>query len=213
MINEIVGAGRREPGTPIPSLTGNALSKQEQGEIIAKTLVNPFSVYKIVSLRDEPVSFDTYLSGSDSDVRMTRGVYTISYTPRGKQHKYLISQDLVQGAFRVSGPRHFGCLCERIPELGWLKRNTTISDYLFDLAKRHPGLGFQFTIDWERYASKILEAARAKHIDIDNKQFVGFKCSYSDFDEKYRQKVIGPKRTVLDYKDVFKDVDKQFKED
>lgn len=195
-----------ERGTYIPQVTGATISKQDKSEIIEKCLVNPFSPYKVVSLDDKPVSFDTYVSMSDSNVRATRGIYTITYLsrPNSKGKNYMISQDLMSGMFTVSGWKHFVMLCERIPELGWIKRNSIgLCPELFSMAKRHPGLGFQFTIDWIRYGQKIIEAARAENIDIDNKPFVAFKCNYKDFDDKYRFKVLGEKRRTVSYRDMF----------
>ena len=210
MIN-IVGVATHEQKTLIPKITGATIDKKERGEIIAKSLVNPFSPYKLVSLDEKPVSFDTFLSGSDSNVRLTRGIYTVTYISRPYKDKhYLISQDLMGGCFYVSGWQHFVMLCTRIPELAWIKRNSLgLCPELFGFAKMHPGLGFQFTIDWVKYGNKITEKARAEGIDIDNKPFVGYKCNYKDFDEKYRFKVIGPKKSVTDYNDVVKEVDKE----
>lgn len=211
-MNRLTIMNGMERGTLIPQVTGATLSKKDKGEIIAKTLVNPFSPYKVVDLTEKPVSFDTYVSNlSDSNVRATRGIYTITYVSRpGDNRKhYWVSQDLISGLFSVSGWNHFVHLCERIPELDWIRRNSLgLGPELFNMAKRHPGLGFQFTIDWVRYGQKIIEAAQAEGIDIDNKPFVAFKCNYKDFDDKYRFKTLGPKRRTVSYKDEFKEVEK-----
>lgn len=213
MIDKIIGVANREPDTLIPRITGNTITKCDKGIIIANTLANPFSLYKVVSLSEKPVSFDTFKSG-DSDVRLTRGIYTICYVPKSNKNKrpYRISQDLLGGCFTVYDFQHW-CKCAAcIPELGWIKRNSTLNQELFGLAKCHPGLGLQFTIDWVKYAKKINEKAEAEHINIEHRPFVAYHCSYQDFDDKYRTKTVGPKKTVLDYKETFKNLDKEFEE-
>ena len=206
-MNRLTIMNTMERGTLIPQVTGAVITKEDRSEIIAKTLVNPFSLYKLVSLDEKPVSFDTYVSGSDNNIRATRGIYTITYVsrPNSQGKNYMVSQDLMSGMFTVSGWPHFVKLCERIPELAWIKRNSIgLCPELFAMAKRHPGLGFQFTIDWIRYGQKIIETAEAEGIDIDNKPFVAFKCNYKDFDEKYRFKVLGPKKRTVSYRDMFR---------
>lgn len=210
MIN-ISGIARAERDTLIPRVSYSKTSKSEQGEIIAKTLINPFSPYKIVHLYDKPVSFDTYVSGQDLDVRTTRGIYTITYVPvvsrKDNRYAFRISQDLIDGTFGVKNWGHWCALCRRIPELAWINRNTTISSKLFGIALEHPGLGIQFVIDYPRYCALIEKRAKQDGIDIDKRPLVAFRCSEQAFNDKYRFKTIETKKKLTEFKDVFKSVE------
>lgn len=204
MIDKIIGTARLEPGTVIPRITGATISKQDKGLIIAKTLANPFSLYKVVSIKEKPVSFDTF-EPNDSDVVLTRGIYTIAYVPecRKRTAPFRISQDLVKGTFAVWDWQHFCRLCAAVPEFGWLRRNTNVSKELFGLAKKHPGLGLQFVVDWVGYSKKIEKKAEDQHIDIDHKPLVSYHCSYQDFDDKFSKKLVAKPKTIHDYKEQF----------
>lgn len=204
MIDKIIGTARLEPGTVIPRITGATISKQDAGLIIAKTLANPFSLYKTVSITEKPVSFDTFEPG-DPDVILTRGVYTVTYIPesRGHARPFRISQDLVKGTFTVWDWPHWCRLCAAVPEFGWLQRNTNISKELFGLAKCHPGLGLQFVVDWVRYGKMINEKAKAEKLNIEHRPFVSYHCSYQDFDDKFSKKLVAKPKTIHDYKEQF----------
>lgn len=127
----------------------------------------------IVSIEDKPVTKERFMR-FDSDIKITKGMYSIQYIPlrsykRNPKFPYLIGQDLVRLRVTVSGPRHWGCLCKRIPELGWVKRNSTLTDYMFSVAKKHPGLIIKFGINYEKYCKTIEERAEKEGIDIDHK--------------------------------------------
>lgn len=206
--NIVANAKAEHDSLPIVTrMTNEGLNwtKQDKARIIANNLVNPFSPYKVVSLKDEPVSLQTYLS-MDTSVRATRGIYTIKYRPQLKKRSgcfaYLISQDLFSGAFTVASYKHLCWLGERIPEVAWLVRNTMITQDLFDIASSHPGVGFQFTIDYPRYCSMIENKAKQMGLDIDGKSLVAFQCNYQDFVNKFQKYEYGLKPTAHDYKDI-----------
>ena len=168
-----------------------------------KTLVNPFSNKYIVNIYDKPVSFKDFVS-HDPDVRATSGFFTIRYVPKNhrdrvKDKPYIIGQDLVRLRVTVSGPKHWGALCNRIPELAWIRRNTTFKENMFPIAKMHPGLVLRFTLDVPKYCEKITNRANELGIDIDHKPLVAFGCSGEDYTDIYSKKELCEIRTKADY--------------
>lgn len=143
-----------------------------------RNIFTPGKVYNyIVNLFDEPVTLKDF-KDLKKDIRATHGLYTIQYLPKGNPKRdprfpYLIGQDLVRIRVTVSGPAHWKRLCERVPELAWLDRNTQIGGIeLFSIAKKHPGLVLRFGIDFGRYCSKIERRAEELGVDIDHKPLV-----------------------------------------
>lgn len=141
------------------------------------------SIY-VVSIDDFPISLQHFRE-LKSNIRATRGAYTIQYLPAGSVKRnpkfpYLIGQDLVRIRVTVSGPRHWGCVCDRIPELAWIKRNSTLSDEMFAIAKKHPGLVLHFGIDFVKYCNKIESRAEELGIDIDHKPLVLYQWGASN---------------------------------
>lgn len=136
------------------------------------------SIY-IVSLYDEPITLRDF-SALKNDIRATRGAYTIQYIPAGSVKRnpkfpYLIGQDLVRIRVTVSGPQHWAGMCDRVPELAWIKRNSTLSDEMFAIAKKHPGLVLHFGINFVKYCNKIESRAEELGIDIDHKPLVVYQ--------------------------------------
>lgn len=133
----------------------------------------------IVSIDDTPISRDDFRR-LDPRIRGTHGRYSLQYIPAGSPRRnprfpYLIGQDLVRIRVTVSGPRHWGALCKRIPELDWVRRNSTMTDAMFAIAKKHPGLVLRFGIDFPKYCGKIESAAERLGIDIDHKPLVTYQ--------------------------------------
>ena len=164
----------------------------------------PRIYYYIVRIDSEPVCMDTVKSG-DPNVRATKGSYTIQYIPessplRHGKFAYLIGQDLVRLRVIVSGYKHWSALASRIPELNWLKRNSTLTPGLFGIAKKHPGMIMRFTIDYEKYCDMITRKAEKQGIDIDHKPLVSYVYS-QDVYEKYKDKKFASIRTKQDYLD------------
>lgn len=187
------------------------------GEISKRALITPFSNKYIVSLLENPVSFKEFKS-FDPNVRATSGFYTIRYVPlhhkdRVKGKPYIIGQDLIRLRVTVSGPRHWGALCDRIPELAWIKRNSTYTDELFAIAKMHPGMVIRFVLDVPRYCRMITQKAEERGIDIDHKPLVGYGCSASDYINVYRKKELSEPRTKADYVKELAEVEKTAKEE
>lgn len=101
----------------------------------------------------------------------------------------MIGQDLIRWRVMVSGPAHWKKLSEKVPELGWIDRNSTLSKELFNLAAQHPGMNFYFTVDWVRYADMIRAKAEQYGMDIDNRPFVvwaGPNWQKEEMNEKYK---------------------------
>ena len=167
--------------------------------------------YYLVSLDEKPVTKERFLR-SDSDLRFTKGAYSIQYIPlRGKERNpkfpYLIGQDLVRLRITVSGPKHWGCLCERIPELKWIKRNSTMTDYLFHVAKKHPGLVIKFGINFEKYCETIEHKAEEEGIDIDHKPLFSYQWNSKVKEELKQVDVSGWQKTKADYAEVLSEIE------
>ena len=153
----------------------------ETTDEISQNIFAPGKVYAyLVSVSDFPITLNDFRALSRTDLCMTRGQYTIQYIPAGSYKRnpkfpYLIGQDLVRIRVTVSGPAHWKRLSERIPELGWLDRNTQICTELFGIAKKHPGLVLRFGIDFVKYCNTIENRARELGIDIDHKPLVMYQ--------------------------------------
>ena len=159
--------------------------------------------YYIVSIEDKPVSKERFLR-FDSDIKFTKGAYSIQYLPkhhstRTDKFPYLIGQDLVRLRVTVSGPRHWGCLCKRIPELGWIQRNSTFRDEYFAIAKKHPGLVIKFGVDFSKYCGKIEERAEKEGIDIDHKPLFSYLWNDTVMNELKQVDVSGWQKEKKDY--------------
>ena len=61
-------------------LNGQYIGNTREAKIVANMPSNAFFRKHIVHLRDEPVSFDTFVN-FNPDVRSTGGYYTITYCP------------------------------------------------------------------------------------------------------------------------------------
>lgn len=162
----------------------------------------------VVSIEDKPIT-KARLFRFDSDIKFTKGLYSIQYLPashkkRNPKFPYVIGQDLVRLRVTVSGPRHWGCLCQRIPELGWLDRNSTFKDEYFAIAKKHPGLVIKFGIDYSKYCAKIEERAEKEGIDIDHKPL--FTYSWNDTVREEMNNIDFDKRVVKTKSDYIKEL-------
>ena len=167
-----------------------------------QNIFTPGKVYTyLVSLTDYPITLQDFRE-LKSDIRATHGFYTLQYIPAGSVKRnpkfpYLIGQDLVRIRVTVSGPKHWGALCSRIPELDWINRNSTISDKLFAIAKMHPGLVLRFGINFVKYCDKITNRAKELGIDIDNKPLVVYQWGAKDVPNV--DGVMNPLKTKQDY--------------
>lgn len=190
-------------------------SEKKKG-ISEKTFENPFFFKKVVSLIDEPISIE-HFKNFDENIRTTGGYYTLTYRPTTsckyvKGKPYCIGQDLLRLSVNVSGVRHWHCLAQRIPELAWLDRWSTLTDALFALAKKHPDVPFGFTVKWLEYSSMIEEKAEKMGIDIDHKAFVVYAAKESLAKEINETHLMAPYKTKEDYKSVLDEVDQIMKD-
>ena len=204
-INIIAGAARTEF---LQELNGNEIKNNGKGsyqyhegvytdkkngvvvEVNKDAPISPYSYKYIIDLREKPVNW-AQIENLDPNIRSTKGFYMIKYTPRGSGdykpgRPFKIGQDLLRWDIRVSGKKAWHMLCSKIPELHRLARNSTLSDRMFDLAVKHVGMTFWFSIDWVRYEDK-LEAQIEKEAKAEteaedeyanrHKVFVSRKCS------------------------------------
>lgn len=173
----------------------------------SQNIFTPGKVYSyLVALDDQPITLQQFRE-LKPNIRATHGFYTIQYIPAGSVKRnpkfpYLIGQDLVRIRVTVSGPRHWGALCSRIPELDWVRRNSTMSDALFAIAKKHPGLVLRFGIDFVKYCDKITKRANELGIDIDNKPLVLYQWGANDVPKV--DGVLNPLKTKKDYAEELK---------
>lgn len=215
-IKKICNAAVLEQNVKRQSLTKwvETNSDKEEGELTEIPFAKPRLYLNIVHLFDEPINFDKFIQ-FDPNIKLTRGLYTIQYLPMGHPQRnpkfpFLIGQDLVRIRITVSSFLHWRALCDRIPELGWLKRNSTLTSDMFRLAKMHPGLVLRFGIDYAKYCDKITKRAEELGIDIDHKPL----CSYiwnQDFTEKHKHLKIGPVKGKKDYEEVLEKTREEFK--
>lgn len=161
----------------------------EEIEVNAQAFVSPLAYKYIIDLRDRPVFFEQ-IQNLDPNLRATKGMYMIKYVPKGsadrkKGRPWKIGQDLIRWDIRVSGPVEWNSLCEKIPELAWLKRNSTLTPNMFNIAVKHPGMSFWFTIKWDEYETYLEQQLEQLKLKLD-KVFVSRKCSFSDYKELYK---------------------------
>ena len=149
---------------------------------IEKRLVKTNSARFIVSLDDSVVLYSDLLDPERrKNLRGTTGQFSLKYDSynHGVETKYkyiFFTNDFYGINIRVSGPAHFHKLAFIIPELGWIKRNTTYDDKLFVVAKAHPGIPVPFSLDAVRYYDMIVAKMNAAGIDpTENKPFVAFR--------------------------------------
>lgn len=199
---------------------GYRIKRNAPGHEDIGTIENPFIVtqcyYYIVHIEDMPISIKDF-HNFDPYIKCTKGMYTIQYVPlrsyrRNKKFPYLIGQDLVRLRVLVSGPKHWSALSHRIPELGWLRRNSTLTNEMFRIAKMHPGLALRFGINFEKYCTTIEKKAEERGIDIDHKPLVCYAWN-TDFIKENKDKKIAKIRSKADYIDVINEVNNSFHEE
>lgn len=159
-----------------------------RGGLIENMLISPKQTRLIVSLLDEPVSYDTFTS-LDPTVRATTGEYFIKYIPEsirpGDKRAFIIGHDLYGFKTKVYNLSHFNRLVQRLPELAWLVRNTNYDPGLFEVAVQHPGMPIPFALNAVSYCDMIQQKAKEKGLDIDNRPLIAYRCSGKDYHEKY----------------------------
>lgn len=184
--------------------------------IIENSLISPRAYNYIVDLREKPVSIESF-QNKDPNVRGTRGFYSIKYIPSTDiKYKeglhFQIGQDLIRWRVLCSGYPMWKALAKRIPELGWLDRNSTLSSELFGIAQCHPGMPVWFTIKWEEYTNKINAKAEEENIDIDKRPLVAYKCSQSEYEAEYKGKELADIKEYNDYAAIYNQTRKEITE-
>ena len=177
--------------------------QNKREEINALTFVSPLAYKLVIHLGEKPVT-KSMIKNLDPNLRVTKGLYMIKYIPKTdrryrKGRPWCIGQDLMRMGIHVGGPRHWNYLCDRIPELDWIRRNSGICDELFDTAARYPGMSFWFCVDWPKYESK-LRAVSVTESDTVQKDEVGlgaYKCSAKEYRKHYKDKT-ATLRTLAD---------------
>ena len=180
---------------------------------VSQKIFTPGKIYNyIVHIYDQPISLADF-KRLKPEIRATKGYYTIQYIPAGSMHRnpkfpYLIGQDLVRIRVTVSGPKHWSAMCDRIPELAWIKRNSTMTNELFRIAKMHPGLILRFGIDFPKYCTKITNRAKELGIDIDNKPLVNYQWGRDSVPHEEEILTMNSKKT---YADILRELENQSK--
>lgn len=169
---------------------------EERGEeISALTFVSPLAYKVLIHLHEKRVTQDM-IQNMDQNLRVTKGMYMIKYiSKKSKDYKkgrpFTIGQDIIRMGIHVAGPRHFHYLCDKVPELNWIRHNTHYEDGLFDIAAMQPGIPIWFSIDWCGYAAKL---ASQPGPEFGSKQGVGsapfaaYKCSGESYRKHYKDK-------------------------
>lgn len=178
-------------------------------EVSALTFVSPLAYKMIIDLRDLRVT-ESKMQSMDKNLRVTKGLYMIKYIPKSsKKYKkgrpWVIGQDLIRMGIYVSGWTHWNYLCDRIPELDWLRRNSTLTKKMFDYAAMQPGMSFWFTIDWPRYVAKLATQpgpAFGSKQGTESSPFASYKCSGKEYRKHYKDKCA----TLRVLNDVLKEV-------
>lgn len=194
-------------------LNGVDIFSAKGEELTNFSVLQPLPYYKLVRIDEEPIIMDD-LKSFEPTLRATKGYYSIQYVPlkstrvNSKRCRYLIGQDLVQMRISVSGPYHLKVLADRVPEIRWLLRNTTFHMGMFEVAKRHPGMPFPFTIDYYRYEEMLIEKAAKKGIEL-KKPFVTFYYANQEgYYEKYKDIKFARRNSKEDYKTQIEEADK-----
>lgn len=191
---------------------GHNLGERIPGGGIQKTAQEPLFYKHVVDIRDEPVSLDKFMN-FDPNIRSTQGFFQITcHSKKSKRYvpgkPFFINQDLLRLSLHVSGKRGWHHLCSQIPELGWIERNSTLTDELFDVAANHSGVGFIFTVKWVEYSDMINKKAKERGIDIKGAPFVTYKCSdavQEEYDKKY---LLSPKKDWHELQPIIDAVDR-----
>ena len=171
---------------------------------------------KVVSLSEEPIIIDLSSGLLPRNVRTTSGYFTLTYNPEGspkrvKDKPYTVGQDLLAARICVSGPKHWNCLCKRIPELMWIKKWSYLNDGLWAVAKKHPGVAFGFNVNWVAYADMIEKKAEEMGVDIDHKPYLVYVTNAAKMKELREKYQMLPPRTKEDIQTVLDEVDKEMK--
>lgn len=82
-----------------------------------------------------------------------------------------------------------------------------MSDYLFGVAKKHPGLVIKFGVNFEKYCEHIEAIAEKEGIDIDHKPLFTYQWNSSVKEELKQVDVTGWQKTKADYADALLEIE------
>jgi len=186
-----------------------AMQAQEQdwdGQIFP---VSPWVSRLVISVDDTPVSWKRIMR-KDRSLRFTTGNYALCYKPSGSnvhnaRSPFVLWTDVIGFKVSVCCANHLRDLAAYIPEVGWLLRNTTFCDELFDIARKHAGVPIPFSLKVDEYVRK-LEAQGIKDDGI----FFSHRCSEQDFEKVYQYKYSLNYNNKDFYKKVVKEVESRY---
>lgn len=203
---------------PYSKLGGDDPSKMSKSwdgtEISPLAFINPLSYKLVINLKDEIVTKEA-MQSLDPNLRVTKGLFMIKYIPRTDRRRkkgrpFCIGQDLIRMGVYVSGIDHWNYLCDRIPELDWIRRNSIVNTdekmkRMMNLAVKHPGMAFWFSVDWIGYYDKLKTKLPKGEDDIE-RPYAAWKCSAKEYKENYEGKE-AVKRGVEDVRKILTEVD------
>jgi len=187
--------------------TGTDIDFKMAGEEVSPlAFISPLAYKLICHLYDKRIT-KKMIRSMDKNLRVTKGMFMIKYVPttdkyyrKGRPFKF--GQDLIRMRIYVSGPKEWHALCDKIPELDWIRRNSTFSDTMFTIAKEHPGMSFWFSLDWVRYYNMLKEQPLVTEEDKNIHAFGAYKCSAEEYRKHYKDKTA----TLRVLNDVLKEV-------
>lgn len=215
MTNIVVKEAKSEALKDATSISNTWVGYKKKGNKPKNVPVTAF-FKKVVALNELPIIINPKTGLLSTDVRSTSGYFTLTYNPEGspkcvKGKPYCVGQDLIEARICVSGPAHFKKLCTRIPELMWIKKWSYLTDELWAVAKKHPGVAFGFNVNWPAYAKMIEDKAEEMGIDIDHKPFLVYITTAEKMKELREKYQMLPPRTKEDIQSVLDEVDKEIK--
>ena len=164
--------------------------------------VNPYASKILIRLDNKLITSEDILS-FDPAIRATGGRYMVRYYGPGatrykKGRPFQIGQDLIHWDIRVAGYAHWKALTHYIPELKWLDQNSTLTSFLFAVAKMHPGMSIFFTINRDKYVNEILEQGKNSGLTpgSDFTPLGVHRPSFKEYNEKYKNMPIPKCRYV-----------------
>lgn len=167
-------------------------------------LIFPSTSYHIINLQSEPVSYKTFQS-YDPNVRATYGKFMLTFLNEKDRRvrygrRFVIDQDLIRARIFFYNYSELKSIAKRVPEVNWILQNSTFEPDLLDVARRHVGVPFVFTVDWVRYDKLITKKAEEQGIDIEFKPFVTHKYSEKKHQEEIEEKFLSERRDINDYR-------------
>lgn len=175
----------------------DVLDEMKRGGFKTKPILFPGTSYHVVDLTDKPVNPDTF-QAFDPNVRATFGKFMLTFLNKNDRRvrrgrHFVLDQDLIRARIFFYNWGELMFIAERVPEVAWIVRNSTLTPELLELACQHVGVPFVFTIDWVRYAKKLRE------IEKDLKAPYVTYLTTKEACDKYKDKLLSDRRNINDY--------------